>query len=173
MLLFFPFFHVLQKKKFLYPQLLSFPSTLHSTVDWGISMYTLYLILSIYLSIYLSIHLSIHFSSSPSIYLFVYLSFRLSLSLSISLTIYLSIHFHLFFRSWTVYEDPVPGVRVCVRQVSPFLPSSYSEASLPVCVFHVDVENTGEGMYVNKWFIFFLEMGFIFNNSTVWFLHES
>lgn len=49
-------------------------------------------------------------------------------------------------RSWTVYKLPVIGVRVCVRQVSPFLPHSYSEASLPVSVFHVEVENTGEGM---------------------------
>ena len=48
-------------------------------------------------------------------------------------------------RSWTVYEDPVPGIRVCVRQVSPFIPHSYSDASLPVSVFHIDVENTGEG----------------------------
>jgi uncharacterized protein (DUF608 family) len=44
-----------------------------------------------------------------------------------------------------VYECPVPGVRVCIRQISPFLPHSYSEASLPVSVFDVEVENIAEG----------------------------
>ena len=45
-----------------------------------------------------------------------------------------------------MYECPVPGVRVCIRQVSPFLPHSYSEASLPVSVFDVEVENIAEGL---------------------------
>ena len=44
-----------------------------------------------------------------------------------------------------MHEQPVPGVRVIIRQISPFLPHSYSEASLPVCVFHVEVQNIGEG----------------------------
>ena len=48
----------------------------------------------------------------------------------------------LYPRSWTVYEAPVPGVRVIVKQVSPFLPESYSEASLPTTSFEVYVENT-------------------------------
>lgn len=51
----------------------------------------------------------------------------------------------VYNRSWSVYECPVPGIRVCIRQVSPFLPHSYSEASLPVTVFHVEVENIAEG----------------------------
>lgn len=50
----------------------------------------------------------------------------------------------VFPRSWTVYEEPVPGLRVTVTQISPFLPHSYSEASLPAVVFHVDVENIGD-----------------------------
>jgi beta-glucosidase 2, glycosyl-hydrolase family 116 N-term len=64
--------------------------------------------------------------------------------LSFSLLILLS-YSSLFGRSWTVYECPVPGVRVCIRQISPFLPHSYSEASLPVSVFDVEVENIAEG----------------------------
>jgi uncharacterized protein (DUF608 family) len=44
-----------------------------------------------------------------------------------------------------VFECPVPGLRVCIRQVSPFLPHNYSDASLPVSVFHVEVENIGDG----------------------------
>ena len=55
----------------------------------------------------------------------------------------------IVIRSWTVFECPVPGVRVCIRQVSPFLPHSYSEASLPVSVFHVEVENIADGTYVS------------------------
>ena len=47
-------------------------------------------------------------------------------------------------RSWTVFEEPVPGVRVTIRQVSPFLPESYSDASLPTALFHVDVENLSD-----------------------------
>lgn len=49
-----------------------------------------------------------------------------------------------------MFECPVPGVRVCIRQVSPFLPHSYSDASLPVSVFHVEVENIADGTYVTK-----------------------
>lgn len=45
-------------------------------------------------------------------------------------------------RSWTVYENPVPGVTVVIEQVSPFLPESYSEASLPCASFQVKVTNT-------------------------------
>lgn len=48
-------------------------------------------------------------------------------------------------RSWIVYENPLPGIRVIVRQVSPFIPHSYSDSSLPCCLFHVEVENTGDG----------------------------
>ena len=51
---------------------------------------------------------------------------------------------YISYRSWTIYEEPVPGIRLTIMQVSPFLPHSYSEASLPAVVFHVDVENTGK-----------------------------
>ena len=53
-----------------------------------------------------------------------------------------SVTYHaLHPRSWTVYESPVPGVRVVLRQISPFLPQSYSEASLPCGVFRLEVHN--------------------------------
>lgn len=44
-------------------------------------------------------------------------------------------------RAWTVFEQPVPGTRVTLRQISPFLPHSYSDASAPAAIFHVEVEN--------------------------------
>jgi non-lysosomal glucosylceramidase len=50
----------------------------------------------------------------------------------------------IYPRSWTVYKNPLPDVTVIIRQVSPFLPHNYSDSSLPVCLFHVDIENTGE-----------------------------
>jgi hypothetical protein len=52
-------------------------------------------------------------------------------------------YFAVYPRAWTVYENPLPGVRVVIRQVSPFLPHNYSDTSLPVCMFHVEVINTG------------------------------
>ena len=55
---------------------------------------------------------------------------------------------YISYRSWTIYEEPVPGIRLTIMQVSPFLPHSYSEASLPAVVFHVDVENTGKIRYM-------------------------
>jgi uncharacterized protein (DUF608 family) len=51
----------------------------------------------------------------------------------------------LFPIAWTHFKEPIEGVNVTIRQVSPFLPHSYSEASLPVCLFYVEVENTGVG----------------------------
>lgn len=50
----------------------------------------------------------------------------------------------IFPRSWTVYKNPLPDVTVIIRQVSPFLPQNYSDSSLPVCLFHIDIENTGK-----------------------------
>lgn len=43
--------------------------------------------------------------------------------------------------SWTVYEDPLPELRVIIKQVSPFIPHNYSESSLPTVGFEVIVEN--------------------------------
>jgi non-lysosomal glucosylceramidase len=48
-----------------------------------------------------------------------------------------------YFRAWTVYEEPLPGLRLTCRQVSPVIPHNYQESSLPVGVFIWTVENTG------------------------------
>ncbi|MGB4678382.1 MAG: non-lysosomal glucosylceramidase [Aggregatilineales bacterium] len=52
-------------------------------------------------------------------------------------------YYALFPRAWTVYEEPVSGVRLTCRQVSPVLPHNYRESSMPVGVFAWTVENTG------------------------------
>lgn len=49
----------------------------------------------------------------------------------------------LYPRAWTVYEEPVPGIRLVCRQISPFIPRNYKESSYPVGVFVWTVENTG------------------------------
>ena len=49
----------------------------------------------------------------------------------------------LFPRAWTVYQEPVPGVRLTCRQVSPVIPHDYRESSLPCGVFIWKIENTG------------------------------
>jgi non-lysosomal glucosylceramidase len=49
----------------------------------------------------------------------------------------------LFPRAWTVYDEPVPGVRLTCRQVSPVIPHDYRESSLPCGVFAWTIENTG------------------------------
>ncbi len=50
----------------------------------------------------------------------------------------------LFPRAWTVYEEPLPGIRLTCRQVSPFIPGNYRESSFPAAVFSWRVENTGQ-----------------------------
>jgi non-lysosomal glucosylceramidase len=50
----------------------------------------------------------------------------------------------LFPRAWTVYEEPLPGVRLTCRQVSPFIPGNYQESSYPVAVFAWKLENNGQ-----------------------------
>ena len=49
----------------------------------------------------------------------------------------------LFPRAWTVFEDPLPGIRLTCRQVSPFIPGNYRESSYPAAIFAWRVENTG------------------------------
>lgn len=49
----------------------------------------------------------------------------------------------LFPRAWTVYEQPIPGLRLTCRQVSPVIPHNYQESSTPAGVFVWTVENTG------------------------------
>jgi hypothetical protein len=62
----------------------------------------------------------------------------------------------LFPRAWTVFDEPLPGVRVVIQQVSPVLPQSYSEASLPTALFDVQVENLSfsEDIEVSVMFVF-------------------
>ncbi len=50
----------------------------------------------------------------------------------------------LFPRAWSVYEEPLPGVRLTCRQVSPFIPGNYQESSYPVAVFAWRLENIGQ-----------------------------
>jgi len=42
----------------------------------------------------------------------------------------------LFPRAWTVYRQPLPGIDLCCRQVSPVIPHNYRESSFPAAVFH-------------------------------------
>jgi hypothetical protein len=50
-------------------------------------------------------------------------------------------YYALFPFAWTVYEDPLPNLRVIIKQVSPFLSHNYPESSLPCGIFSVEVEN--------------------------------
>ncbi len=50
----------------------------------------------------------------------------------------------LFPRAWTTYENPLPGVRLTCKQVSPVIPHNYKESSFPVAVFEWTVENTSK-----------------------------
>jgi len=47
----------------------------------------------------------------------------------------------IFPQAYTVYPECIPGISVLIHQVSPFLPGSYSEASLPVGVFNFEIRN--------------------------------
>ncbi|KAG2312367.1 hypothetical protein Bca52824_023924 [Brassica carinata] len=50
----------------------------------------------------------------------------------------------LYPRSWTVYKEPDPELRIVSRQVSPFIPNNYKESSFPVSVFAFTVTNLGK-----------------------------
>ncbi|KAG7619940.1 Glycosyl-hydrolase family 116 catalytic region [Arabidopsis suecica] len=50
----------------------------------------------------------------------------------------------LYPRSWTVYNEPDPELRIVSRQVSPFIPHNYKESSLPVSVFEFTMSNLGK-----------------------------
>lgn len=50
----------------------------------------------------------------------------------------------LYPRAWTTYDDPLPGIRLTCRQVSPFIPGNYEESSTPAGVFAWTIENTGK-----------------------------
>ena len=53
-------------------------------------------------------------------------------------------YFALFPRAWTIYEEPVPGIRITCRQVSPVLPGDYRESSFPCGTFTWTLENRSE-----------------------------
>jgi non-lysosomal glucosylceramidase len=50
----------------------------------------------------------------------------------------------LFPRAWTVYEEPLPGLRLTCRQISPVIPHEYLETSMPAAVFVWELENAGK-----------------------------
>ncbi|KAL8158407.1 uncharacterized protein LOC141675231 isoform X3 [Apium graveolens] len=51
----------------------------------------------------------------------------------------------LFPRAWTVYDgEPDPELKICCRQISPFIPHNYRDSSLPTTVFVYTVVNTGK-----------------------------
>ncbi|CAL9232258.1 unnamed protein product [Arabidopsis halleri] len=55
-----------------------------------------------------------------------------------------SMYHALYPRSWTVYNEPDPELRIVSRQISPFIPHNYKESSLPVSVFAFTVSNLGK-----------------------------
>ncbi|KAF2563866.1 hypothetical protein F2Q70_00017315 [Brassica cretica] len=50
----------------------------------------------------------------------------------------------LYPRSWTVFNEPDPKLRIVSRQVSPFIPNNYKESSFPVSVFAFTATNLGK-----------------------------
>jgi non-lysosomal glucosylceramidase len=50
-------------------------------------------------------------------------------------------YYGLFPRAWTVYEEPVPNIRLTCQQLSPVIPHNYRESSFPVGVFDWRIEN--------------------------------
>lgn len=53
-------------------------------------------------------------------------------------------YYALFPRAWTVYEEPLPGLRLTCRQLSPVIPGNYRESSFPCAHFAWRIENTAE-----------------------------
>lgn len=52
-------------------------------------------------------------------------------------------YYGLFPRAWTRYEQPLPGVNLTCRQLSPVIAHNYRESCLPVSEFRWKIENTG------------------------------
>ncbi len=48
----------------------------------------------------------------------------------------------LFPRAWTVYENPLPDLRLVCTQISPVHAENYRESSYPSAIFHWKIENT-------------------------------
>ena len=66
-----------------------------------------------------------------------------------------SVTYHaLFPRSWTVISSAVPLINVIIKQISPVIPHNYSDTSLPIAVFEIEVENLGEDAEVSILFSF-------------------
>ena len=55
-----------------------------------------------------------------------------------------AVYHALFPRAWTTYKNPLPGISLTCRQISPVIAGNYRESSFPVVVFHWHVENTGK-----------------------------
>jgi len=53
-------------------------------------------------------------------------------------------YYGLFPRAWTTYENPLPGVRLTCRQISPVIAHNYRETSYPEAAIVWRVENLGE-----------------------------
>lgn len=53
-------------------------------------------------------------------------------------------YYALYPRAWTIYEQPLPGIRLACRQLSPVIPHNYRESSYPVGHFLWRIENLGE-----------------------------
>ena len=51
---------------------------------------------------------------------------------------------HLFPRAWTAYRNPLPGINLVCKQISPVIGGNYKESSYPVAVFEWKIENTGK-----------------------------
>jgi non-lysosomal glucosylceramidase len=51
-------------------------------------------------------------------------------------------YYALFPRAWTIYEDPLPGLRLTCQQISPFFPHNYDQTATPASVFIWNIENT-------------------------------
>lgn len=50
----------------------------------------------------------------------------------------------LYPRAWSEYDLSDYGIKLCCRQISPFLPHEYKDSSLPCAVFVWSVENVGD-----------------------------
>ncbi len=49
----------------------------------------------------------------------------------------------LFPRAWHDYNEPLPGICLSCRQISPVIPHNYQESSYPVSTFVWEITNTG------------------------------
>lgn len=50
----------------------------------------------------------------------------------------------LYPRAWSEYDLSDYGIKLCCRQISPFMPHEYKDSSLPCAVFVWSVENVGD-----------------------------